>query len=73
MRDPSYWSRNHYKGDDGTVTSVIPHLQSLFGRLGDLSLTAGGRRVLEAGGDRGVTTNVVAGMPSERDGPLLQR
>ena len=70
MRDPTYWWRNHYKGDDEMVTSVIPHLQSLFGRLGDLSLTAEAaefwkRAVLEA-----VTARVVAGMPSERDGPL---
>jgi AraC-like DNA-binding protein len=70
MRDPTYWWRNHYRGDDEMVTSVIPHLQSLFGRLGELSLTAEAaefwkRAVLEA-----VTTRVVAGMPSERDGPL---
>jgi AraC family ethanolamine operon transcriptional activator len=70
MRDPTYWWRNHYKGDDAMVTSVIPHLQSLLGRLGDLSLTAEAaefwkRVVIEA-----VTARVVAGMPSERDGPL---
>jgi len=70
MRDPTYWWRNHYKGDDEMVTSVIPQLQSLFGRLGDLSLTAEAaefwkRAVIEA-----VTARVVAGVPSERDGPL---
>ena len=70
MRDPSCWWRNHYKGDAGMVTNVIPRLQSLFARLGETSLTAEAadfwkRAVLEA-----VTTNVVAGMPSERDGPL---
>lgn len=70
MCDPTCWWRNHYKGDGEMVTSVIPHLQSLLGRLRDLSLTAEAtefwkRAVIEA-----VTANVVAGMPSERDGPL---
>jgi AraC-like DNA-binding protein len=70
MRDPSCWWQNHYKGDLGMVTSVIPRLQSLLARLGETSLTAGAadfwkRSVLEA-----VTANVVAGMPAERDGPL---
>ena len=70
MCDPTCWWRNHYKGDGEMVTSVIPHLQSMLGRLRDLSLTAEAtefwkRAVIEA-----VTTNVVAGMPSERDGPL---
>ena len=70
MCDPTCWWRNHYKGDGEMVTSVIPHLQSLLGRLRDLSLTAEAtefwkRAVIEA-----VTTNVMAGMPSERDGPL---
>ena len=69
MCDPTCW-RNHYKGDGEMVTSVIPRLQSLLGRLRDLSLTAEAtefwkRAVIEA-----VTANVVAGMPSERDGPL---
>ena len=70
MCDPTCWWRNHYKGDGEMVTSVIPRLQSLLGRLRDLSLTAEAtefwkRAVIEA-----VTANVVAGMPSERDGPL---
>ena len=35
MRDPSCWSKNHYKGNAETVTSIIPLLQSLLGGLGD--------------------------------------
>jgi hypothetical protein len=70
MRDPSCWWRNHYKGDADMVTSVVPRLQSLLGRLGETSLTAEAadfwkRAVIEA-----VTANVVAGMPSDRDGPM---
>ena len=70
MRDPSCWSKTHYKGNTETVTSIIPRLQSLLGGLGATSLTLEAaefwkRAVIEA-----VTANVVAGMPSERDGPL---
>ncbi len=70
MRDPSCWSKTHYKGNTETVTSIIPRLQSLLGGLGAMSLTLEAaefwkRAVIEA-----VTANVVAGMPSERDGPL---
>ena len=70
MRDPSSWWGKHYKGNAEMVTSVIPRLQSLLSRLSDASLTAEAaefwkREVLEA-----VTSNVVPGIPSERDGPL---
>jgi AraC-like DNA-binding protein len=70
MRDPSRWWRNHYKGNAETVARTIPHLQSLLGRLDTMSLTPEAaafwkRAVIEA-----VTTNVAAGLPSERDGPL---
>lgn len=70
MSDPSSWWRSHYKGNAETVASGVPRLQSLLSRLGDVSLTAEAaeywkRSVIEA-----VTANVVAGMPSERDGPL---
>jgi AraC-like DNA-binding protein len=70
MHDPSCWWRNHYKGNADIVTSVVPRLQSLLGRLAEASLTAEAaefwkRAVIEA-----VTANVVAGVSSERDGPL---
>ena len=70
MLDPSCWWKTHYKGNTETVTSIIPRLQSLLGGLGAMSLTLEAaefwkRAVIEA-----VTANVVAGMPSERDGPL---
>ncbi len=70
MRDPSCWWRKHYKGNAETVKRTIPHLQSLLGRLGTMSLTLEAaefwkRAVIEA-----VTANVAAGMSSERDGPL---
>ena len=70
MGDPSSWCGNHFKGNAETVDSVIPRLQSLVRRLGDVSLTRASaefwkRAVIEA-----VTANIVAGMPSERDGPL---
>jgi len=70
MLDPSCWWKTHYKGNTETVTSIIPRLQSLLGGLGAMSLTREAaefwkRAVIEA-----VTANVVAGMPSERDGPL---
>ena len=69
MRDPSCWWNNHYKGSAETVT-FVPRLQSLLVRLGDALLTAEAaefwkRTVIEA-----VTDNIVAGIPSERDGPL---
>jgi AraC-like DNA-binding protein len=70
MRDPSCWWRNHYKGNAETVASTIPRLQSLLRELSAMSLPLEAtefwkRAVIEA-----VTANVVAGMPSERDGPL---
>ena len=70
MRDPSCWRRNHYKGNAETVASTIPRLQSLLRELSAMSLPLEAtefwkRAVIEA-----VTANVVAGMPSERDGPL---
>jgi AraC-like DNA-binding protein len=70
MSDPSSWSRNHYHGNAETVASAVPRLQSLLGRLGEVSLTAEAaeywkRSVIEA-----VTANVAAGMPSEREGSL---
>ena len=70
MTDPSFWWRSHFKGNAETVANVIPHLQSLLGRLGSVSLSAEAaeywkRAVIEA-----VSANVMAGMPSERDGPL---
>jgi len=70
MGDPSFWRQNHFKGNVETVVEVIPRLQSLLGRLDSVSLSAAAaeywkRAVLEA-----VTAAIVAGMPSERDGPL---
>ena len=70
MSDPSCWWRRHYKGSAEMVGNVIPRLQSLLGRLENASLAAEAaefwkRAVIEA-----ATANIVAGMPSERDGPL---
>jgi AraC family ethanolamine operon transcriptional activator len=69
LDDPAYWSQNHYKGNADVVTRTVPFLQGLLGRLGEVSLTAEAaefwkRAVLEA-----ATANM-AGVPSERDGPL---
>ena len=70
MGDPSSWWGKHYRGNAEAVTGVVPRLQSLLGRLGDVSLTAEAaefwkRSIIEA-----VTANIVAGIPSDRDGPL---
>lgn len=70
MGDPSSWWGKHYRGEAEAVTGVVPRLQSLLGRLGDVSLTAEAaefwkRSIIEA-----VTANIVAGIPSDRDGPL---
>ena len=70
MSDPSTWWRNHYKGNAEMVTSVIPRLQSLFERLGDASLTAEAAEFWKRGVIEAITANVVAGIPSERDGLL---
>lgn len=70
MSDTSLWWRNHFKGNAETVSEVIPRLQSLLGRLDRVSLSAAAaeywkRAVIEA-----VTANIVAGMPSQRNGTL---
>ena len=70
VSDPAAWQRNHFKGNAGTVQSVIPRLQSLIAKLGDAPLNAQAaefwkRAVIEA-----MSTSIVEGMPSQRDGPL---
>jgi len=70
LGDPAAWQRHHFKGNAGTVQSVIPLLQSLLAKLGDATLTAESaefwkRAVIEA-----MSKSIVEGTPSQRDGPL---
>jgi AraC-like DNA-binding protein len=70
LSDPASWQRGHFKGNGDFVASVIPRLQSLIARLGDTALNADAaefwkRAVIEA-----ISTSIVEGTPSERDGPL---
>ncbi|KRR28531.1 hypothetical protein CQ14_41270 [Bradyrhizobium lablabi] len=68
--DPATWTSGHFKGTAETVGRVIPRLQSLLGRLGDTPLTAESAEFWKRAAIEAVTANIVAGMPSERDGRL---
>jgi AraC family ethanolamine operon transcriptional activator len=70
MSDPSFWWSGHFKGNAKTVANIIPHLQSVLGRLGNVSLSAEAAEYWKRAVIETVSANVMAGMPSERDGPL---
>lgn len=69
LGDPTAWVKGHFKGSLETVQQILPRIESLMARLGEVSLTASAgefwrRALIEA-----MTANVAAGMPSDRDGP----
>lgn len=70
MGDPSSWWGKHYSGNAEAITGVVPRLQSLLGRLDDVPLTAEAAEFWKRSMIEAVTANIVAGIPSERDGPL---
>jgi AraC-like DNA-binding protein len=67
--DPATWGKSHFKATADSIQQVVPRLDALITRLGEVELNAQAaefwkRAVIEA-----MTASVAAGMTSVRDGP----
>jgi AraC-like DNA-binding protein len=71
LGDPTTWDKSHFKGDADTLRYVSPRLQLLFSQIADgAALTAEAAAFWKQATIEAITTNIVANMPAERDGPL---
>ena len=69
LGDPATWGTNHFKPTEDTLQQIVPRLDSLITRLGEVELNAPAAEFWKRALIEAIAANMAVGMASVRDGP----